>query len=225
MRFAFLPTLLGFCCSLAPAAAAAAPAYLREALAKFSSDAPAGWAYTVTTARGDETSVERYDPSRPRGGEWMLLARDGRPATAEDRERYLRYRASNAPANRATFARGDLDVEGAALVREDDERAEFQLRFRGDVDQPLLAHVFLELTVRKSPAAVEKSVLRLFESFSPALGVRMHELVVTMTLTPPAGDTPPLPREIESRFRGRMFFLVPITEDLRLVYSDFVRVQ
>lgn len=221
-RFAFLFLVL-----LAPALLhAAAPAYLREAVRRFSADVPPGWAYTVATTRGDETSVERFDPSRPKGGEWTLLQHHGRAPTADELERYLRFKASNAPTGaRATFERGDLDLESAELLREDTERAEFQVRFRSDVDQPLLAHVFLELTVKKSPAAVEKSVLRLFESFSPAIGVRMNELAVTSLLTPPTAEAPALPREVTSRFRGRMFFLVPINEDLRLVYSDFARVK
>jgi hypothetical protein len=204
-------------------ASAAVPAYLREAINRFHAEPPAGWAYTVTTTRGNETSSERFDPARPKGGEWTLLQRDGRAPTADELERYVRFKAGNTPATaRGTFERGDLDLDGAQLVREDAERAQFQVRFRADADQPLLAHVYLELTVRKAPATVEQCVLRLFETFSPALGVRMHELAVTTTLTAPTDDRPALPREVVSRFRGRMFFLVPIEEDLRIVYSDFV---
>ncbi|MBA4138395.1 MAG: hypothetical protein C0518_13885 [Opitutus sp.] len=226
MRLASALLLFGLIVTTATPIHAATPDYLREAVSRFSAEVPAGWAYTVTTTRGDEVSVERFDPSRPRGGEWTLLQRNGQAATAEDIERYRRYKAGNAPTGaRATFERGDLDVESAELLREDGERAEFQVRFRGDIDQPLLAHVFLELSVRKSPAAVERSVLRLFEPFAPAMGVRMHELAVTTLFAPPTDEAPPLPLEVTSRFRGRMFFLVPINEDVRLVYADFARVK
>jgi hypothetical protein len=202
------------------------PSYLREAISKFQPDAPAGWAYTLTTTRDGKSSSERYDPSRPKGGEWSLLLTEGRAPTAEEIERYLRYKASNAPAtNRATFERGDLDIETAHLLRESPERAEFRIRFRDGASQPLLAHVLLDLTVRKSPAAVERSVLRLYEAFSPALGVRMTELTVTATHDAPTAERPALPREIESRFRGRMFFFVSLEEDLRIVYSDYARVR
>jgi hypothetical protein len=211
---------------LAVVAQAAIPGYFREAFARYSPEAPAGWAYTLTTTRGADTSSERFDPSRPKGGEWTLLATNGRAPTASELERYLRYRASNAPATtRATFERGDMDFEHAELLREDAERGEFRVRFRESSNQPLLAHVVLELTVRKSPAMIERTVLRLAERFSPALGVRMHELRVTTEHDAPTAERPALPRAVESHFRGRLFFLIPIEEDLRVVYSDFARVK
>ncbi len=216
---------LVFLC-LVVAARAAIPGYFREAVARYSPDAPAGWAYTLTTTRGKDTSRERFDPSRPKGGEWTLLATNGRAPTADEIERYLRYKASNAPTTtRATFERGDLDFENAELVREDAERGEFRVRFRESASQPLLAHVVLELTVRKAPAAIERSVMQLVERFSPALGVRMHELRVTTEHNAPTAEQPALPRSVESHFRGRLFFLIPIEEDLRVVYSDFARVK
>lgn len=213
--------------ALAPLTAVAAiPDYLREAVSRYHPEAPKGWAYTLTTTRSNETSSERFDPAKPKGGEWTLLALNGREPTVQERESYIRYKKSNAPATaRATFERGDLALESAELVREDAERAVFRVRFRDDAGQPLLAHVLLELTVRKSPAAIEQSVLRLFERFSPALGIRMNELEVTTIHRPPAEGLPSLPQEVTSRFRGRMFFLVGIEEDLRVVYSDFARVR
>jgi hypothetical protein len=212
--------------SLVATAAAEVPPFLRTAIAQFNPDPPAGWAYTLTTARGDDTSSERFDPSRPKGGEWTLLATAGRAPTEKEIERYLRYKASNTPAtSRASFARGDLDLEGAQLLSEDADRAEFRIRFRDSVNQPLLAHVVLDLTVRKSSAQVERSVLRLFEPFSPALGVRMRELTVTTLHEGAEGNLPARPREVVSRFRGRMFFVIPLEEDLRVAYSDFVRVR
>ena len=219
--------LLAATVMLAPLAGLAGiPDYFREAVSRFHPEAPKGWAYTLTTTRSHETSSERFDPSRPKGGEWTLLALNGREPTAPERESYLRYKKSNAPATaRATFERGDLAIESAELLREDAERAVFRVRFRDDAGQPLLAHVVLELTVRKEPASVERSVLRLFEAFSPALGVRMQELVVTTTHRPPEPGRPSLPQEVTSRFRGRMFFLVGIEEDLRVAYSDFARVS
>lgn len=219
------PLVLLVWLALAPLAATAAiPDYLREAVGRFNPEAPKGWAYTLTTTRSNETSSERFDPAKPKGGEWTLLALNGREPTAQERESYVRYKKSNAPATaRATFERGDLALESAEIVRDEAERAVFRVRFREDAGQPLLAHVVLELTVRKSPAAVEQSVLRLFEPFSPALGVRMNELVVTTTHQAPEAERPSLPREVTSRFRGRMFFLVGIEEDLRVAYSDFAR--
>jgi len=205
--------------------AAELPVYFSAALAQFTSDAPRGWAYTLTTARGGETSVERFDPSRPKGGEWTLLQRDGRAPTAEEIERYLRYKASSTPPTaRATFEKGDLDRGSFTLLREDAATAEFRGRFREDLKEPLLAHLVLDLKFTKQPASVQAFTLRLVGPFSPAIGVKMTELEVTMEFSPPAEGRPSLPRESRSRFRGRLFFFKSIEEDLRIAYSDFVRV-
>lgn len=216
LTLAFLPTR---------ASAAELPAFFNDALAQFTSDAPRGWAYTLTTTRGDETSVERYDPSRPKGGEWTLLQRNGRAPTANEIERYLRYKASSTPPTaRATFEKGDLDRGTFTVLREDAATAEFRGRFREDLKEPLLAHLVLDLKLAKQPPAVQAFTMRLAGPFSPALGVKMTELEVSMEFAPPTDDRPSLPRESRSRFRGRLFFFKSIEEDLRIVYSDFVRV-
>ncbi len=222
-----LPLLLLACLLLSPATvrAAALPDYFTRAFARLGTDAPRGWAYTLRTTRDGAVSVERYDPSRPKGGEWTLLERDGRAPDAAELERYLRYKAANTPQTRATYEKGDIDLASVVLAREDAERAEFQALFRADVSAPLLAHLALVFVVHKASAAVERTDLRLRAPFSSGLGMRMQELVVTTHFHPPEGEQPALPRETVSRFRGRMFFLVPVAEDLRVEFSDFARVR
>lgn len=208
------------------ARAATLPDYLTQALTRLTSDAPHGWAYTVATTRDDEHSVERYDPSRPKGGEWTLIARNGRAPDADEIQRYLRYKASNAPTTaRASFQKGDIDVGSLALLREENGLAVFRGRFREDANEPLLAHVVLDLTVDPARASIVEAVLRLAAPFAPALGVRMHELTLTMTFKEAADGSVVLPHTAHSRFRGRMFFLIPVEEDLRITYSNFQKLQ
>lgn len=201
------------------------PDYFQRAFAQLGTDAPRGWAYTLRTTRDGAVSVERFDPSRPKGGEWTLLERDGRAPDADDLERYLRYKAANTPQTRATFEKGDVDLGSVVLAREDGDRAEFQAIFRGDVSAPLLAHLALVLVIDKQAAVVERTELRLRAPFSSGLGMRMQELVVTTHYDPPVGDRPSLPRTTVSKFRGRMFFFVSVEEDLRVEFSDFARVK
>lgn len=201
------------------------PPYFAEALARFSSDAPRGWAYTLTTTREGETSVERYDPSRPHGGEWSLIQRDGRAPTAEEIERYLRFKASSTPPTaRATFQKGDLDLATFELLREDAATAVYRGRFRQDLAEPLLSHLAIELEFTKDPPAVRSFVLRLISPFSPALGVKMTQLEVQMSLSAPTAERPSLPQSSSSRFRGRLFFFKTIAEDVQITYSDFAPV-
>ncbi len=213
-------------CGGAVAGRAEAPAYFREAFARFHPDVPPGWACTLTTTRGAESSVERGDPSRPLTERWTLLRRNGRPPTPEEIERHRNYRvATSTSALRATFQRGDIDVASVQLVREDAAEAEFRCRFRSDLKDQLLDHLELRLTVRKQPAVVRQYELLLTEPFWPVLGLKMTELRVEMRFAPAAPGGPLLPASATSHFRGRLLLLKTIAEDVAVAYSDYVHTK
>jgi hypothetical protein len=213
---------------LASAAAhgAEVPAYFAAALAHFSSEVPPGWAYHVAVLRGAENAVEGFDPSRPPGGQWTLLQRNGREPTADETNRYLGYRTTNnaGAAARATFARGDLDFSSAEIIREDSLHATIRCRFRSDAVEPLLAHLIVVLVVRKSPAIVESALLHLIAPYSPVIGMKMDGLDVETKFSPPTGDHPGLPLTVTSHFHGRLLWFWSISEDSRAAYADFRRV-
>ena len=200
------------------------PPYLKEALNRFNPDIPSDLAYTITTKRGEASAVERYDPSLPDERKWTLLQCNDQPATAEENSRNGSYRITTSPSLRATFRRDDIDLTSVRLIREDTERAEYQSRFREDLKDPLLHHLELRLTVLKKPAAIEQYVLQLTGAYSPVLTVKMLELRVEATFSPPAGDRPALPRRVTSRFRGRVWIFKSIEEDVQTDYADFTRV-
>lgn len=213
-----------FLCLVLGVRAAELPAPFRAALGGLNADVPRGWAYTATTTRNGETSVERHDPARPPGERWTLVSRNGRAPTPEEAGRYRSYRVTTSTSTlRATFERGDIDPATAELVSEDAARAVYRCRFRRDVDDALLNRLELTLTFRKQPAAVEKFTLRLTEPFSPVLGMRMQDLKVEMTLSAATAGTPALPRESWSHFRGRVLLFKSIDEEVRVIYSDFSR--
>ncbi len=215
--------LLSLLLLFAAVARAGSPAYFGAALAQLGSEVPPGWAYTLTTTRESDTTVERYDPSRPKDEQWTLVSRNGQVPTADEIKSYRSYKTTNAPSMRATFQRGDIDTGQAVLLREDAAHATFRCPFREDVDDPLLKHMAIELTVAKQPPLVEKSVLQLKEPFSPIIGIKMTELRVEMTFSPPADGHPGLPLSAVSHFRGRLLLFKSIAEDLRVTYSEFVR--
>ena len=202
---------------------AALPGFVREALAQFSAEVPARWAYTMTTVRNDVSTAERYDPTKLPGEQWTLLRFNGRPPTAEELGKYQRLRAANpSPATQATFTRADIEPGSLQPVREDAERAEFEGGFREESAgaDKMLRHLRLRLTVNKRRPHVERFALELREPYMPILGVKMNELAVTMTFTPPAPDRPSLPAVNTSHFAGRIFF-IGTEENLRVSYSDF----
>ena len=199
--------------------------YLHAALEKFSTDVPRNWAYSLTIEREGKQTSERFDPSKPPAAQWTLLRIDGRSPNSEDLEKYFKYKAGQSPgAMSATFHKGDIEPGTIKLETEDADRAEFTCAFR---EQPtntdkMLGHLTLRLTINKHQPHVEKSSLTLQVPYSPVLGVKMRELVVTTNYSPPTADRPSLPTNSSSHFAGRIFF-IPVKEDIQFSYFDFAR--
>jgi hypothetical protein len=208
-------------------ASAALPAYVREALNKLNPEVPVGWAFTITTERGDNTTVERYDPSKPMAERWVLLQFKGLSPTPADVAKYNKLKAANpTPVSQASFNKADIEPTSLKLVSEDDERAHYEGAFReiAAESDKMLGRLRLRLTINKRHPYVEAYDLDLIEPYSPVLGVKMNSLVARMTFTPPAPDRPSFPAEFTSDFTGRIFF-IGTSETLRVACSDYVRVQ
>ena len=204
---------------------AALPDYLHEALGKYTAEVPAGWAYTQTTVRGDESTVERFDPSLPPAGQWTLLRHNGRPPVADELAQYVKFKAASAaPLVQAPFQKSDIDPGSIALVHEGPEAAGFSCAFRSESagSDKMLGHLRLLLTVHKHPAYVQRFTLELLAPYSPVLGVRINALTVQMNFTPPGPDRPSLPAASTSVFAGRIFFF-PTGETLRVTFTGFTR--
>lgn len=198
------------------------PEYLKTALAHFSPGLPAGWAYSVSTLRGHDRAIERFDPSAAVDLQWTLLERDGRKPSEDELRKYRSYKTTFAENPRIAFARGDLDLDSLHLEHEDKLRSEYSCRFRSDISDQLLSHLRLVVVVNKEPAFVEKSELSLVEPFSPVLGMKNLELEMKTAFSPPSASHPSLPLRTTTHFRGRLFLVIPIDEDLQSDFSDFV---
>ena len=208
-------------------AAAEVPAYVREALATFNPEVPPDWAYTVMIEHDGHRTTERFDPSRVPEEQWSLLLMEGRGPTADERTKYFKYKAAQAPgAMQATFHRNDIEPGTIELAREGPEASEFTCGFRAESanSDKMLAHLRLHLFIARHQARVEKFSLELREPYSPVLGVKMRELRVEMNFAPSGADRPALPVQSSSHFSGRIF-LIPVEENLRYVYSDFLCVH
>jgi len=203
--------------------AAGAPDYLSAALASFSPEVPSHWAYSLTTERAGVVTTERFDPSKPAIEQWTLLATAGLVSTEAEREKYFKYKASQTPgALKATFQRSDIEPGSIRLIREGPDRAEFSGTFReqsAGADK-MLAHLQLTLIINKRRQRVERYSLTLIAPYSPILGVKMNELVVTMDFSPSPDAPINLPSASSSHFTGRIFFF-PIEENIRYRYYDF----
>ena len=198
------------------------PSQVSEALAGFTTDAPSGWAYTLTTRRGGEISVERYDPSATDGHQWTLLLHNGKSASAEEIDRYSRYRVTtNATTPRATFRRGDINTTSLTLISRTATEEEYTCAFRSDVDDPLLNRLQLRLWIAIQPARITRYSLHLQTPYSPILGMKVANLDVTVNLSPPEPNRPPLPLTSHSIFHGRFLLFKSVDEEVDVSYSDF----
>jgi len=217
-RFLFL--LLALAGSLP---AAPLPEPFRRALAGFVGEVPSGWAYTLTTTRDADVTVERFDPGRP-GAQWTLLQRNGRTPTADEVRQYQSFKTAHVPGTvRANFARGDLDLSSVTLFRDDPARPVYRCRFREDLDDSLLNRLELFLTLDVAAGYFSRYELKLTEPYTPVLSVKITALTVTADFQPPADGRPALPVSSRSVFQGRVLFFKSTAEDLTIAYSDFVR--
>jgi hypothetical protein len=209
---------------VAPLAAAPLPEPFRKALAGFVGEVPGGWAYTLTTTREADVSVERFDPAKPNGAQWTLLKRNGRPPTGDEVRQYQSFKTAHVPGTvRANFARGDLDLSTVALVQDDPQRPVYRCRFREDLEDALLNHLEVLFTLDVSGGYFARYELRLTEPYSPVLSVKITALSVTVDFSAPSDDHPALPAASRSVFRGRVLFFKSTGEDLAITYSDFAR--
>ncbi len=203
-------------------ARAEAPAQVLEALAGFSTDAPPGWAYTLTTRRGGESSSERFDPAAADGRQWQLLQHNGRPASEEEKDRYSRYRVTtNSTATRATFRRGDIDLSTLQPAGSIAGEEEYLCGFRADAPDPLLAHLQLRFRVASHPSRITRYQLHLLKPYSPIFSLQVLRLEVEVTLSPPGPDRPALPASARSFFQGRVLLLKSVVEETEASYSEF----
>lgn len=202
------------------------PDYAREALAKFSTEVPTGWAYTLTMVRNAELrTTARFDPAKPPAERWTLLEFNGRAPTPKEAAQYAQAATSgNSSTPQGTFQKSDIDPATMELVREDADRGEFRCSFRAVAtgSDKMLGHLGLRLTISKRQPHVEKSALELAAPYSPILGVKMHELLVQTSFTAPGQDRPSLPATQSSHFLGRIFF-ISTEENLEFTYTGFVQ--
>mgnify|MGYP001603886459 CR=1 FL=1 len=208
-------------------ARAAVPAYLHDALAKFITEVPPQWAFSLTTVQEGRRTGEHFDPSKSPTEQWSLLETEGRKATPQDIEKYFRYKARRMPGPiRATFHKDDIEPGTLQLVRENAGHAVYHCTFRevSSNGDKMLGHLSLLLTINKRLGYVERYRMTLDAPYSPVFSVKMNELVVTMDFSPPDGIRPSLPTRSSSHFTGRIF-LIPTGENITNRYFDFTRVR
>lgn len=206
-------------CATALAARAALPAYVTEALARYSPVLPAGLACSVETRRNNLSSVERFDPSLPAGAQWRLVTLNGAQPSADDYAAYVRRRGQTAePPYRSAFTPDQLDLATFRVLNETPATARVGLGFseaaaRGD---KMLPQLEVELLIARQPARIVSYRMRLPRPFHPVIGVKMQSLEAGADF-----DETGRPVRQFSRFTGTMFLFKSIDEQIDTRFFDY----
>jgi len=207
---------------------------VEQALQNMESERSLEWAFTETTLTEDKTIVKRFDPQRPSGERWKLLTVNGREPTADEMKRIERR---NRRDEEQQSERADDDSEESAvsamiepgslsLIEENDSHAiyKFTPGAESEREKKMLAHVDGHLEVDKAGPTVSSIKLESREPFSPAFGVKINEFMTHMTFAPLEEGGPALLQTVATRVEGRAFMVKKLDEDVKVAYSDWVRV-
>jgi hypothetical protein len=212
-----LPLLL-----FAAVARAALPPALAAALNNFRPDPPRGWSYTQTTAAQGESTVERYDASKPEFDRWSLVQKNGRTPTADETQTYNEIRSRHSRGGTAPKITDQIDAASVEPAGESTERATFRARLRpGESGDRTAAFLRMTLVVHKPTATIESIELASTGEFSPTFAVKIAEMKTLLTYRPPAGEIPALPVAVATHVRGRAFWFKALDADMTVTYSNY----
>jgi hypothetical protein len=207
---------------LAAVARGALPPPLAAALDNFRPDPPRGWSYTQTTSAQGESTVERYDATKPEFDRWSLVQKNGRVPTADETQTYNEIRSRHSRGGTAPKITDQIDVTSVEPAGDTAERATYRARLRpgesGDRTAPALR---VTIVVHKPTSTIESIELASAAEFSPTFAVKIAEMKTALTYRPPAGEAPAFPVAVTTHVRGRAFWFKSLDADMTVTYSNY----
>jgi hypothetical protein len=218
----WLPAVVvAFATVLAGVSRAAPAAELKEALATFRTDGPKGWSFTQTTRGGGHSRIERFDAARPEFERWTLLQQDDRAPSEDEARTYREQQTRRSRGGTAPLLTDQLDLDSAELVSVAGGDASYRCRLKpGEKGDATAGHLVATIVVHRPTTTVRSFELASREPFSPTFGVSIEAMRTTMTYSVPAGDQPSLLLRIETRLRGRAFWVKSLDADLTVVFTE-----
>lgn len=176
--------------------------------------------------------VERYDPARPAGERWELLAIDGHPPDADDLADYDGDEDDGAAFRLYHEVIGDLDPDEVDLVEMTPERAVYHLRetktaFLDEDKKAFAKYLDSRLVVdRRGPLPyVAEIEIVAPESFRPSIAARINRFKTRFRYAPHPVTGDILPEEIVVELALKALFLVSVEAETRIAFRDFVPVS
>lgn len=203
---------------------AAVPPLLETALKNFRAEGAPGWSFVQTSVAGNESLVERFDATRPDFERWSLIAKNGRPATEEEKRDHLEKQTRRSRGGTAPRITESLDLETVTLASETPEQGIYRCRLKkGEAGDQTAAFLRATLVVHKSTQSIERFALESIAPFSPAMGVKIAEMKTVMLFSVPQDDRPSLLLGVRTHLRGRAFWIKSLDQDLVVTYTEHAK--
>jgi len=204
-------------------AAASMPVELTAALKGFRAEGPKGWSFVQTTAAGDHSRVERFEPLGKYSIQWVLLKQDGRAPTADEIQKYTELKARRSSNENAPNVKDQIIPDTCEVLSETPERGVYRFQLKpGDSDDSSAQFMRATFTLHRPSATIQQVELASTGPFSPVLMVKVQEARTVMTYSLPSGETPSLLKEVTVRIRGRAMWFRSLDQDMTVAYSDYV---
>lgn len=191
------------------------------------------YAYSRTlVVKAEDEAVnrtERYDPTRPEGKRWTLVAVEGNPPGEQDMKDYEAEVDSDNPIELYSDVVGDLEANKARLVEETDGHAVYDISgsVAGLLDEDQAdfeKYLRGRLTIDKSGATPYVSELRVYapEAFKPMIGARIDRFEIGFHYKRDGerGHVLPTGMVVDVAVEALVFFSVEALTEIR--FDDYV---
>lgn len=206
---------------------AGATSLLNEAISAIDEDYRREWAFTETAIDSETTTVGRYDPRRSPGERWQLISVDGREPSEDELVAFSEDKAADEPDEEREGGRSDDNVadmvqpDSLSLLEETGDYWLFSFVPNDDEDEGFLEKMDGTLRIAKDGRYLERLDIESREPFKPAIGVKVHRFLTSLTFGPAAGSGPIVPLTVEFRVKARAYLLMNVDEAGSVTYTDF----
>ncbi len=204
-------------------AAGPTPPELEAALKDFRAEGSKGWSFTQTTASGDHSRVERFDPLGRNFLQWTLLQQDGHGPTADEIQNYNEHKTRRSSSETAPNVKDQIAPGTCEVLDETPERGVYRFHLKpGDKSDNSAQFMRVTFTLHRPSSTIEKVELASTGAFSPVFMIQIKEARTVMTYLLPNGERPTLLKEVSVRVRGRAMWVRSLDQDMTVTYSDYV---
>jgi hypothetical protein len=175
------------------------------------------------TVKGER--IERYDPSLPDSRRWRLIEVDGRPATAEQREKW-ETKKNGKPRKQVVKSPAEyLDLEHAVLLDETAAGARYEVAMRPEAARLLAVEkIAVVITVDRESARIARIAATLREPIRVLLGLaRITDLDIDVRMEQADEEPPQVTGEVQTGSTAHVT-MSKLGYPMEYNWSDFKRV-